>query len=265
MSTIDSSVLSKLRKPNPSSHKGQNGRVLVIAGSEKFHGALLLTVQAASRIVDIVYVHSTEQNLSLIKVLRSQIATFIAVGKKELEQTIELVDCIMIGPGLAESQESVALTEYILTKYRDKKIIVDATAFWHLNPMWLHKNVIVTPHSREFENTFKCAATKEHAHHMAKQYGCIIVLKGVTDYITDGNKLFENTTGNVGMTKGGTGDVLVGIVGALAATNELMDSALAGAYISGLAGDRLYERVGTFYNAEDIIVELGRIWSEYIS
>ncbi len=262
---MDKTILERVNRPEPETHKGQNGRVLVIAGSNKFHGSLLLTVQAASRIVDMVYVHSVTSNMELIQELRSEIATFIAIGKSELEHILELVDCIMIGPGLEESEETVALTKHVLTKYTHKKTIVDATSFWHLDPQWLHKNCIVTPHSREFENTFKCAAIRENVQPMAKKYNCTIILKGSTDYISDGDQLFENNTGNVGMTKGGTGDVLVGVVGALAATNDLLTAALAGTYLNGLAGDRLYERAGTFYNAEDVIAELGRIWGEFLT
>ena len=66
------------------------------------------------------------------------------------------------------------------------------------------------------------------------------------------------------MTKGGTGDVLAGLVGGLAAKNDPLTAALAGAYLNGLAGDRLYEKKGTFYNAEDLTEELGRVWKEMI-
>jgi len=87
-------------------------------------------------------------------------------------------------------------------------------------------------------------------------------LKGKSDFISDGKKLYENTTGNVGMTKGGTGDVLAGLIGALAATNDNLTAALAGTYLNGLAGDRLYEKVGTFYNAEDLVGAVGEVWKK---
>lgn len=262
MNIVDSSVLKQLKKISRKSHKGDNGRVLVISGSDKYHGAMLLTVQSASRIVDIVYVHSVEKNLKLIDKLRNNIATFISVSDSELWGTMELVDVVMIGPGLEESKENLELTEKILKQYKSKKIIIDATAFWHLNPELLHSNCIVTPHKQEFENTFKVEANPENVLKMANQYGCVIVLTGPQDYISDGNILYENQTGNAGMTKGGTGDVLVGLVGALFAKNDALTSALAGAYLNGLAGDRLYEEKSTFYNAGDVVSELGKIWGE---
>lgn len=260
MEIVKADVLNRLTKPSPNSHKGQNGRVLVIAGSDKYHGALLLAVQSASRLVDMVYVHSVDANLKLIEKLKREIAVFISVDKGELWKTIDLVDVVLVGPGLEESRANKKLVEKILKKHPEKKIIVDATAFWHLDPLLLHSNCIVTPHTREFENTFKCAPTPDNVLKMAKYYQCIVVLKGKYDYVSDGKELFENRTGNVGMTKGGTGDVLAGLIIGLAATNNLLISAQAGVYLNGLAGDRLFEKSGTFYNAEDLVGEVGVIW-----
>jgi NAD(P)H-hydrate epimerase len=257
MQLINESILKQLTKPKPDSHKGQNGRILVIAGSDKFHGALLLTIQTASRLVDMVYVHSVDQNLKLVEKLKSEISVFITVTEKELWKTIDLVDVVLIGPGLEESKFNKKLVEKILKKYPEKKTIVDATAFWHLDPLLLHKNCIVTPHSREFENTFKCAPTSENVLKMAKYYDCVVVLKGKYDYVSDGKELWENRTGNSGMTKGGTGDVVAGLIGGLATTNDYLTSALAGIYLSGLAGDELYKKFGTFYNAEDLVGKVG--------
>jgi NAD(P)H-hydrate epimerase len=82
--------------------------------------------------------------------------------------------------------------------------------------------------------------------------------------VSDGNIRYENYTGNAGMTKGGTGDVLSGLIGGLLAKNDKMVAGEAGVYINGLAGDRLYEKKSTFYNAEDLIEEIGKVWQEKI-
>lgn len=265
MKQIDASILKSVKKPEAKSHKGQNGRILVIAGSEKYHGALLLALQTTSRIVDMVYVHSSDNNLPLIEQLKSELSTFISIGKNSLKETIDIVDSILIGPGLPENGETIALVHDILHDYPEKHIVVDATALWHVKPDCLHTNAIVTPHSREFENVFECEPNADNALAMAKKYGCTVVLKGKSDFVSNGDDLWENTTGNVGMTKGGTGDVVAGTIAALAATNDPLVSAQAGIYLTGLAGDRLYERVGTFYNTEDVITEFGRVWKEYLT
>ncbi|MBU2542639.1 NAD(P)H-hydrate dehydratase [Patescibacteria group bacterium] len=263
MQIVDKSILKKLKKSDPSSHKGQNGRLLVIAGSEKYHGALLMSMQTASRIVDMIYVHSPD-NTGLITKLKSEIAVFINIFSDELWETIRLVDVILIGPGLEETRANKKLVEKILKKYPEKKVVVDATAFWHLDPLLLHPNCVVTPHSREFENTFKCEPNADNVLKMAKYYQCVVALKGQYDYVSDGKDLYENKTGNVGMTKGGTGDVVAGIISSLLCTNDPLISALAGIYLAGFVGDKLFERVGTFYNAEDLITELCRVWKKEI-
>lgn len=264
MENIDKNILNKLNKLDPNSHKGQNGRVLVIAGSEKFHGALLMAIQTASRLVDMVYIYTTENNQNLIEQLKSEVAVFINVKEKELKDTIELVDSILIGPGLEENKVNKKLVEKILKKYPDKKVVIDATAIWHLDPELLHKNCIITPHSREFEQIFKCDPFSTNVLKMAKYYQCTVVLKGKYDYVSDGQDLYENKTGNVGMTKGGTGDVVSGLITGLVAKNDILVSAQAGIYLAGLAGDKLYEKYGTFYNAEDVIKSLGEVWKEYV-
>lgn len=264
MKIIDKLILKQLYKPAPNSHKGQNGRVLVIAGSEKYHGALLLSLETVSRIVDMVYVYTTPNNQGLVEKLKSEIAVFINVKEKELKDTIELVDVILVGPGVEENKENKKLVEKLLKKYPEKKIVIDATAIWQLNPELLHENSIVTPHSREFEHIFNCDPTALNVLKMAKYYSCTIVLKGKYDYVSDGIELYENKTGNVGMTKGGTGDVVSGLITGLTAKNDVLTAALSGIYLAGLSGDKLYKKFGTFYNTEDVIRSLGEVWGELI-
>lgn len=270
MIDITDAIFERLTRPNPGSHKGQNGRVFVIAGSEKFHGAMLLVVQAASRICDMVYVHSVVRNLSLIEKLRSEVAVFIAVPPKEVEHTIQFADAIVIGPGLEttdDAGEEVAeatrkFVQDILVKHPQKKVVVDATALWHVDPKCLHANCIVTPHSREFQNVFQMEPSADNVLLAAKRFGGVVVLKGSVDFVSDGKDIYANHTGNVGMTKGGTGDTLAGIIGALATKNDILTSSLAGTYWVGAAGDVLYKKKNTFYNAEDVVGALGDVWRE---
>ena len=262
MHIVDVSVLSQLYKPPKKSHKGENGQILVIAGSDKYHGSMLLAVQIASRIADMIYVHSTAKNLKLIDKLKSETAVFVNVLENELSFIARKVDVIIIGPGIEYAQKNIELLEMILRKFTDKKILIDATAFDCLDPDLLHKNCVITPNAAEFERVFKKPAIPQNVLGISQQYNCIVVLKGQNDYVSDGDIIYENQTGNAGMTKGGTGDTLAGLIGGLLAKNDKMVSAMAGAYINGLAGDRLYAKKSTFYNAEDLINEIGEIWKE---
>ena len=93
----------------------------------------------------------------------------------------------------------------------------------------------------------------------AKEYGCVIVLKGQTDIVCSPQECLYNTTGNEGMTKGGTGDVLVSLIAGLACKNDLFLAACAGVYINGLAGDELYKKVGPYFNASDLCDQIPRV------
>jgi len=260
MNVVERTILGSLNKKTPNSHKGQNGRLLIIAGSEKYHGALLLAVQTASRIVDIVYVYTTNNNVDLINKLKSETSTFITIKDNELEETIELVDAIAIGPGMEESESTYELTTNILINYKHKKIVVDATALWHVNKELLHENCVVTPHTREFSHAFGVEPTPDEVKRAAKEFGGVVLLTGQIDYISIGKEIWENRSGHVGMTKGGTGDVLVGLISGLLCSNDIIIATLAGAYLNGLAGEKMSKRNGDFYNSQDIITELSSIW-----
>jgi len=265
MSIITPAILQNLYKPLSTSHKGQNGRLLVIAGSHRYHGSLLLAIKVVSRIVDLVYVLVDDFNRKLIDDLKKESSVFIPVAKNDLGECVERVDALLIGPGLDGDRNITKILKKILKKYYDKKVVLDAGALRIVDPLDLHSNCVVTPHAQEFEHLFDCEPTPENVVKMAKYYQCAVVLKGKVDYVSDGKELAENTTGNAGMTKGGTGDVLAGLIAALIAKNPPFLSAQAGVYLNGLAGDRLYKEYGTFYNAEDLIDELGRVWKQNIN
>lgn len=245
-----------LKVPHPESHKGQNGKLLIIGGSKLFHGAPLLAAKTASRICDYVFFASTRQNNQLVKKIKSQLATFIAVPEKELASYIEEADCILIGTGMGKTSETKKLTEGLLRKYPAKKWVIDADSLKVADPRFLGENCVVTPHKKEFEILFDCQPTKENVVKMAKKFKTIIVLKAKVDIVCSPTECKFNYTGNAGMTKGGTGDVMAGMLAGFACKNDLFLSATAATFINGLAGDRLFERVSYFFNAEDLAEEI---------
>lgn len=98
----------------------------------------------------------------------------------------------------------------------------------------------------------------------AKQYQCIVLLKGEKDIVSNGSETRIVEGGNAGMTKGGTGDVLAGLIAALACTNDPFISTIAGSYINKKAGDSLYETVGPFFNASDLADQIPRIMRDIL-
>lgn len=250
-----------LHKPSKKSHKGDNGKLLIIGGSKMFHGAPLLAAKIASKIVDLVYFSSILENNELIKRMKSKLCEFITVPRDEVVNFVNAelsrsIDTILIGPGMGISEETRTITNQLLKRFKNKRFVLDADALKVVDKKLLNKNCIITPHREEFKRLFGLAASKKAVFKMARKYKCIIVLKGAKDYVSDGNELKVNTTGNVGMTKGGTGDVLAGLIAALACKNDLFLAASAGAFINGLAGDRLKKKSSYYYNASDLIDEI---------
>lgn len=258
---VNKKDIQKIKKPKANSHKGENGSLLIIGGSKKYHGALLLSATIASKIVDLVYILSNPENYEVIQKIKSKLFEFITVLKNELGKYVILSDVILIGPGLGVSPKERKLVNELLKKYPQKKFVIDADALKVVNKSLLNRNHILTPHKREFETLFKVKATEINAKKIAKRFGCIIVLKGKEDIIASSSRSKNNITGNQGMTKGGTGDVLAGLIAALACKNSLFLSACAGAYLNGTAADKLKKRVSYYYSASDLIAEIPKLLS----
>jgi len=116
---------------------------------------------------------------------------------------------------------------------------------------------ILTPHEGEFRMLFGMEGTKRNVERMAAENSCVIIKKDpVADVISDGKKTVLNKVHNQGMTRGGTGDVLAGLIAALACKNDIFTAAVAGTYLNGYAGNRLMKRFGYNFCASDLAEEL---------
>jgi len=167
-----------------------------------------------------------------------------------------------------EGAQTYYLTQYLLQRYPNKKWVIDAGSLQMMEPVWLkwlNGNVIITPHRKEFERLFSDAfhsggAPSGHPRSVltallkkkAEKYGCTILLKGPTDIICSPGKCKIVEGGNPGMTKGGTGDVLAGLVASLACKNDLFLAACAASFINKKAGEELAKKVGYYFNASDL-------------
>jgi ADP-dependent NAD(P)H-hydrate dehydratase / NAD(P)H-hydrate epimerase len=293
MERFNPELLKQLYVPASNSHKGQNGKLMVIGGSHLFHAASLWALQIASRIVDMVFYSSVPENNLIVEQLKKEFRNGIVVRRDDSESYIEEADAVLIGPGMlrAEKQDagsrkhesrtleeinhiedeglqSYFLTKYLLEKYPQKKWVIDAGALQMMEPEWLlqlKERAILTPHPIEFERVFSVQATDDNVSEMAKQYNCIILLKGEKDSVCSAEKCVEIAGGNAGMTKGGTGDVLAGLVAALATKNDLWLAATAGSYFNKKAGEALFEKVGYYFNASDLADEIPRVMKQVIT
>lgn len=253
--TIDD--VKKIVVPKKGSHKGQNGRLLVIGGSHLFHAASLWALTVASRIVDLVHYSSVPENNALVK---SEFRNGIVVPRSDIDAYIEEDDCILLGPGMTRDEETRDLTNRLLTKHQKKQWVLDAGALQMMDLALIPQNAILTPHHGEYAHAFG----SEEVARVAKKYHCIVLLKGEKDIASDGTITRVIEGGNPGMTKGGTGDVLAGLIAALACKHDPFLATLAGSFINKKAGDALYKKVGPFFNATDLANQIPVTMKELI-
>lgn len=278
MTTVSSDNLRLLQLPAPGSHKGQNGRLLIIGGSQLFHAASLWALEVASRIVDLVHYSSVPENNEHAK---SLFRNGIVIPRSEIHSYIEEDDCILIGPGMTRDDETKKLTTRLLKMYPNKQWVIDAGALQMMDISLLPKNAILTPHHGEFislleryqksniKNQINISNMKndeERIGFFAKTYQCIVLLKGQKDIVcSPTGEVREIEGGNEGMTKGGTGDVLAGLIAALSCTNDPFLATIAGSYINKQAGDTLYKSVGPFFNASDLAGQIPKTMKELLT
>ena len=259
---ISKKILKKLYCPQVDSYKGKNGRLLIVAGSDKYHGAMYLCALMAAKIVDFVYIHASKTNFSLIEKVREKLAEFIYISNKDLPHTIVESDAVLVGPGLLPNRKTGKLVNDLLKNHLDKKILLDAGALRVVDKKLLHKNCIITPHKQEFEALFAEKSSLAAAKRISLECPAVIILKGSTDYVCQNGQVYYNQTGNAGMTKGGTGDVLAGLLAGLLTKSDAIAAAQMAVYINGLAGDRLFKEFGTYYSASELIVQIQKIFGE---
>ena len=261
----------KLFKPDPKSHKGQNGKLLMISGSQLFHSSSLWALTVASRIVDMVFYSSVPVNNEIVKEQKREFRNGIIIPREKIEDYIKEADCVLIGPGLPRSSgkekgddDTGNLTSSLLQRYPRKRWVIDGGSLQTIEPEIIPQDAILTPHPKEFEILFGVKSNKQEVIRMAKKYNCVILLKGPIDILSDGSKTIEIAGGNAGMTKGGTGDVLAGLVAALYCKNDALTSAILGSKINKKAGDSLFKRVGYYFNASDLANEIPKVMKQLI-
>lgn len=280
----------KIAHIDANSHKGQNGRVLIIGGSRIFHSASLWAAETASKFVDLVHYSSTVENQHVFINLKSKFTNGIVIPREVLLDYIQEDDCILIGPGMergnisqgvqdrllsfdeilnleSEADYTYALIYYIIEHFPDKKYVFDAAALQVMKPEWLRKLTsipIVTPHSKEFELLFGVKIAEPSYLHsqltlIAREYHTVILLKKIIDYIATNENVVEISGGNEGLTKGGTGDALAGLVTALYTRTDPQTACILASTIIKLTAEKLYEKNGSFYNTSDLIASIPHI------
>lgn len=264
-------TLKKLYLPPEDSSGEDNGQVTVIGGSRLFHGAPIFSIKAASRIVDMVFFASPEESLRDVSAhIKASVSAFIWVPWDEVEEYIAKSDAVLIGNGFLryrsekstyeernvlcddECIKTQEITHHLLTKFPNKKWVIDAGSLQVMEPEWIPVNAILTPNNKEFNMLFGDISTEE----AAKKFNCIIVRKGPESLVCSPTESVVVKGGNAGMTKGGTGDVLAGVTVGLLAKNDPFLAASCAAYLTKKAGDNLKKKKGYWFSAEDLAEEV---------
>jgi NAD(P)H-hydrate epimerase len=238
--------LAKLPKRAADAHKGDFGKVVIVAGSKGMLGAAVLCARAAARSgAGLVRVGLPESLLSLLPLSVPEATTFVRTNKVLQEQVAD-ADAIVIGPGLTTDAISRQLVKLVL-KHSRVPVVVDADALNVLAP--IHESVsaaplVLTPHPGEAARLLGTTTQRVQADRMqairelCERSEVTVVLKGNGTLVADGERYYRNPTGNPGMAGGGSGDVLAGLLGALLARGLTpFEAASLGANIHGKAGD----------------------------
>lgn len=256
-------VLSLLPDRNPWGHKGEFGKLLLLCGSRGYTGAAFFAAMGALRsgaglvflgVPESIYgIEAVKLNEPVIFPLPDADGRLSADAVPEILSRLPRMDAVLVGPGLGQSEETLAVVRAVLEK-AECPVVVDADG---INVLSAHRDLlrgrksptILTPHDGEFarlggiigEDRMAAAAA------LADDLGCVVLLKGHETCVTDGVDGYINPTGNPGMAVGGSGDVLAGVITALLGAGlPPLEAAACGAWLHGAAGDRCAAELGQY-------------------
>ena len=261
MEYLSKDILKKIPIPEEDSHKGENGKVLIIGGSKDYFGAPILAGLTALRFVDkvgILTVREVHQKIYHPEfILYSCGSEYLS--KKDIKQALKIslaYDVVLLGSGLGKNKKTEEFVNGFLGAYKGK-IVIDADAIKIINKVTF-SDAILTPN----QNEVRYLRDKKEE---ILEKNNVILLKGKEDKIITREKILINNTGNVGLTKAGTGDVLAGLVAALYTKLTSKDAASLGAYLLGIVGDEVYKEKLYFYTPLDLIERIPKVVRKYLS
>ena len=260
-------TIPKLKPRAVNGHKGDYGKVCIIAGSIGMSGAAALAGRAALRAgAGLVRVATPKSALPIVAAIEPSFTTIALpedgngqISAKAINTILEAIgdnDAMAFGPGIGISGALRSILETLLEQ-ESLRLVIDADGLNNLAgiknwPDRLKAKLILTPHPGEFKRLWSGLLREElpadhqqQALQLAQRTNTIIVLKGAGTVVTDGEKVYINKTGNPGMATAGSGDVLTGVITALLGQGlSNFDAAILGVYIHGLAGDIAVKKLG---------------------
>ena len=261
----------KLKPRQKTSHKGENGTVLIIGGSEDYIGAPALVGMAALATLksgaDLVTVAAPEKVAWTINCIAPDIITkkircanFTPKNVNEVLKLAESADVVEIGNGIAFTPGAKEFIQQTIKKLSGK-LVIDAAALRAIRIQDV-KNAVLLPHAGELKELLKNSKLKDAQKHLDNN---ILVKKGhPKTIIMSKTKTITSTAGNAGMTHGGTGDVLAGIISALIAQgNDPFMAAYTAVQVNGKAAEILYKKMGFGYLASDLVKTIPTVLKKF--
>lgn len=247
----------------PWGHKGSFGKLLLLCGSRGFTGAAYLAAMGALRsgagltflgVPESIYtIEAVKLNEPVVFPLPDADGKLSKAAIPEILERLPNMDAVLIGPGLGQSEGTFQVVKAVL-ETAQCPVVVDADG---INVVAQHKDIlrgrtaptILTPHDGEFARIGGEIGQNRmaSARKLARDLGCIVLLKGHETCITDGFTDYLNKTGNPGMAVGGSGDVLAGIIVSLLGQHvQPVEAAAVGAWLHGAAGDLCAREIGQY-------------------
>jgi len=270
-------------RPAKTSHKGENGIVLIIGGGPYIGAPALSGLSALRTGADLVYIATPKRSWEsvaafspnfIVKDLNGEMLSTDDIP--HIEELLGKCTAVILGPGLGTARQTeeavVSLVQRIIAE--KKPLVLDADA---IQPIADHLSVlkntttVITPHVGEFKKLTGIALSQDldgrinTVEEWAAKLGITIFLKGFIDVISDGTSVKQNKIHNEAMTVGGTGDVLAGIIGALLSKKvQPFEAARIAAFLNGEAGNEAFQKKSYGLLATDIIEEIPTILKKYL-
>lgn len=270
----DPNQLPVLNLPNPSYHKSQNGKLLIIGGSSLFHAASIWSAQLAAHLVDMVFYSSVADNNQLVQYRKTNFADGIVVPRQDILSYAQEADVILIGPGMMRGKsrrktlekiikgkreilpkewedDTYLIVNLLLARLNDHKFVIDAGALQMVEPEYLTDKCILTPHQKELTDLQTRATTTAG---QTCLFRTTVLSKNLVDEVWQQNQLiYRIEGGNAGLTKGGSGDALAGLVAGLYCYNHAAAACAWASKTIKATAETLAQDYGPFYSTTNLV------------
>lgn len=263
------------RPSAPESHKGQNGRVLVVAGGPYLGAPYYVGMGAYRAGADLVHVVTPARAAAALRTWGPELLVHDACEGEHLvdgalgvvEPMLRRTDAVVVGPGLGTERGTREVARAVIETACEAgvRVVVDADGLDAVDGELLARwggYMVLTPHGGEFSDLTGWKPTPRNVTRYAARHGVTVLRKGATDVVSDGDRTRYCTRGHPAMTVGGTGDLLAGVVAALLARGATpFDASCAGAYLVGCAGELAAGRLGFGMVTSDMTIDIARVLS----